>query len=99
MPPERRRARCPAPAEGLQSPRAPWRSTKIGRYCLLAGASGVAGHLEVADRTTIRTGFTPEGRQLNSKEMPWPTYSMMTDEELQAVWLFLQELPPQQSEK
>ena len=47
--------------------------------------------------TTIRTGFTPEGRQLDSKEMPWPTYSMMTDEELHAVWLFLQDLPPQQS--
>ncbi len=47
---------------------------------------------------TMRSGFTPEGRQLDGDEMPWPTYSKMTDEELQAVWLFLQELPPAQSE-
>ena len=46
---------------------------------------------------TIRSGFTPEGRQLDSKEMPWPTYGKMTDEELQAVWLFLQALPAEQS--
>jgi UDP-3-O-[3-hydroxymyristoyl] glucosamine N-acyltransferase len=28
-------------------------SAKIGRYCLLGGGAGVAGHIEVADRTTI----------------------------------------------
>lgn len=48
--------------------------------------------------STIRSGFTPAGRQLDSDEMPWPTYSKMTDAELQAVWLFLQELLPAQPE-
>lgn len=44
--------------------------------------------------TTIRTGYTPEEKQLDGEQMPWPTYSQMTDDELRAVWLFLQELPP-----
>ena len=48
--------------------------------------------------TAMRSGFTPDSRQLDSDEMPWPTYSQMTDEELKAVWLFLQELPPTQTE-
>ena len=47
--------------------------------------------------TTFRSGLTPDGRQLDSSQMPWPTYGKMTDEELQAVWLFLQALPPVQS--
>jgi UDP-3-O-[3-hydroxymyristoyl] glucosamine N-acyltransferase len=28
-------------------------SARIGRYCLLAGRSGVQGHLEIADRVTV----------------------------------------------
>jgi len=28
-------------------------SARIGRFCLLAGGSGVSGHIEIADRTTI----------------------------------------------
>ena len=28
-------------------------SSTIGRYCLIGGAAGVSGHIEVADRTTI----------------------------------------------
>jgi mono/diheme cytochrome c family protein len=42
--------------------------------------------------TLIRTGTTPEGRQV-SEEMPWQFYRNMTDEELQAIWLYLQSLP------
>lgn len=33
-------------------------STRIGRYCLLAGGAGLAGHLELADRTTIAADST-----------------------------------------
>ena len=29
-------------------------STRIGRYCLIGGAAGIAGHLEVADRVTVQ---------------------------------------------
>ncbi|MFN8485229.1 MAG: cytochrome c [Anaerolineae bacterium] len=42
--------------------------------------------------TTLRTGRTPSGQQLD-KEMPWMYYGQMTDEELRAVWLYLQSLP------
>jgi UDP-3-O-[3-hydroxymyristoyl] glucosamine N-acyltransferase len=33
-------------------------STKIGKYCLLAGGAGLAGHIEIADRTTIAADST-----------------------------------------
>lgn len=42
---------------------------------------------------TMRTGLTPEGKQLNAEYMPWPNFAQMTDEELQALWLYLQSLP------
>ena len=28
-------------------------STRIGRYCLIAGGAGIIGHLEIADRVTV----------------------------------------------
>ncbi len=42
---------------------------------------------------TIRTGVTPEGRKLRTAYMPWRSYKFMDDEELQAVWAYLQSLP------
>jgi mono/diheme cytochrome c family protein len=49
---------------------------------------------------TIRTGTTPGGHQLDPKLMPWKDYARFYDEELQAVWLYLQSLPklPQYTE-
>jgi mono/diheme cytochrome c family protein len=41
---------------------------------------------------TMRSGVTPSGRQLNG-EMPWMYFSQMSDEELRAIWLYLQSLP------
>lgn len=46
---------------------------------------------------TLRSGFTPEGKQLNSEFMPWPTYSQMTDTELKAVFAYLQSLPAKET--
>jgi mono/diheme cytochrome c family protein len=42
--------------------------------------------------TTLRTGVTPGGKQLKSA-MPWKYFGQMTDDELKAVWLYLQSLP------
>lgn len=42
--------------------------------------------------TTMRTGMTPEGRIL-IEEMPWKYFGQMSDDELRAVWLYLQSLP------
>ena len=49
---------------------------------------------------TIRTGVTPSGHQLDSEFMPWQDYATFYDEELKAVWLYLQSLPdlPQYAE-
>jgi cytochrome c553 len=41
---------------------------------------------------TLRTGITPGGHQLNDF-MPWKYFAQMTDDELRAVWLYLQSLP------
>lgn len=41
---------------------------------------------------TLRTGVTPGGRQL-SDDMPWKYFGQLSDEELKAVWLYLQSLP------
>jgi hypothetical protein len=35
---------------------------------------------------------TPGGKQLKSA-MPWKYFGQMTDDELKAVWLYLQSLP------
>ena len=40
----------------------------------------------------MRTGMRPDGRVLNTS-MPWPYYAQMTDDELRAIWRFLQVVP------
>jgi mono/diheme cytochrome c family protein len=42
----------------------------------------------------LRSGNTPDGRQM-SPFMPWMYIGQMTDDELRAIWLYLQSLPPQ----
>lgn len=42
---------------------------------------------------TIRTGKRPDGSALR-EPMPWKTVANLTDEELHAVWLYLQSMPP-----
>ena len=41
-------------------------------------------------RTGVRTGGLP----LNNEFMPWKNFSLMTDDELKALWLYLRSLPP-----
>ena len=49
---------------------------------------------------TIRTGTAPSGHQLNPRHMPWDVYKLMTDDELKAIYMYLQSLPklPQYTE-
>ncbi len=42
---------------------------------------------------TLRTGKTPEGREVRGDYMPWKSYRYMDDLELKAVWVYLQSLP------
>ncbi len=41
---------------------------------------------------TLRSGVTPGGHRLKDV-MPWKYYGQMTDDELKAVWLYLQSRP------
>ncbi|RPI99244.1 MAG: cytochrome c, partial [Chloroflexi bacterium] len=41
---------------------------------------------------TIRNGITPDGDRLDPDEMPWDRYTLMTDDELKAIWTYLQTL-------
>jgi mono/diheme cytochrome c family protein len=41
---------------------------------------------------TLRTGVTPAGKHLKSA-MPWKYFGQMTDDEMRAVWIYLQSLP------
>lgn len=41
----------------------------------------------------LRTGVTPEGREIRGDYMPWGSYKFMNDDELKAVWVYLQSLP------
>ena len=50
-------------------------------------------------RTVLRNGVTPEGTALNPEVMPWPIMQHMTDVEIEAVWLYLNSLPPVASAK
>lgn len=42
---------------------------------------------------SIRNGVTPSGHELDPKLMPWKEYSAMSDDELKAIYLYLQSLP------
>lgn len=39
---------------------------------------------------TMRQGIDPDGDQLDSEEMPWDYYTRMTDDELRAMWMYLE---------
>lgn len=55
--------------------------------------SGEVGQWTEADFiNTIRTGITPAGKTLDQR-MPWFRYRSMTDDELKAIWLFIQSVP------
>ncbi len=41
----------------------------------------------------LRTGTTPSGTQLPDRFMPWIHLGQMTDDELRAVWAYIQSLP------
>jgi len=42
----------------------------------------------------LQTGVTRHGREINPQYMPWTSYKYMTESEMEAVWIYLQALPP-----
>jgi cytochrome c553 len=42
---------------------------------------------------TLRSGVTPEGTELDPEKMPWKRLRHLTDQEMKAIWMYLQTLP------
>jgi mono/diheme cytochrome c family protein len=64
----------------------------------LTPAGELASWSEADFVKAIQIGVTPAGRTLNPEEMPWPAYSRMTAEDLQAIFKYLQTLPAVESQ-
>jgi len=47
--------------------------------------------------STMRTGVTPDGREMESQFMPWGVFGQMTDEELSGLFAYLQSLPARET--
>jgi mono/diheme cytochrome c family protein len=58
----------------------------------LTRAGDLADWTEEQFRRALRTGERPRGADLDPALMPWQTLADMTDEELSAIWLYLQTL-------
>ena len=43
-------------------------------------------------KEVMRTGNTPEGREMNTQYMPWQTFGQMTDEELEGLYTYFSSL-------
>jgi mono/diheme cytochrome c family protein len=55
--------------------------------------SALPGWTEGEFMGTLRSGITPDGREIRGEYMPWGSYQFMNDDELQAVWAYLRSLP------
>lgn len=56
-------------------------------------ASGNTGKWSLGEFSKVlRTGKTPDGRQLRNSDMPWKMTEKYTDEEIQAIYLYLKTL-------
>lgn len=58
----------------------------------LTPGGDLAGWSETDFIHTLRSGVTPSGHKL-SPDMPWESFGQMTDDELKALWMFLESLP------
>lgn len=63
----------------------------------LTPAGDLANWSEEDFINTLRTGTTPEGRQLDAEQMPWEVYGRMSDEDLTDIFHYLQSLPATES--
>ena len=45
-------------------------------------------------KSFLRTGTTHYGKQVDNEYMPWKSFARMTDDEIDALWLFMASLTP-----
>jgi cytochrome c553 len=55
---------------------------------------GLEAYDEVKFFTVLRTGKRPSGVPINGEFMPWKLTALMTDDEIRAIWKYLQTVPP-----
>ncbi|MCB0197073.1 MAG: cytochrome c [Anaerolineae bacterium] len=55
--------------------------------------SGLGKWDEADFALVMRQGQRPDGTAVDPAKMPWPAFQHMTDEELNALWLYLQSVP------
>ena len=56
--------------------------------------SGLASWTFEAFNAFAQTGMTPDGRQVDAAVMPWPLLAAATEAEREAMWMYLESLPP-----
>lgn len=61
---------------------------------LTPDATGLAGWTEDDFRRVLREGRTPTGHEVALEQMPWRSFGRMTDDEIGALWIYFQSLPP-----
>jgi mono/diheme cytochrome c family protein len=55
--------------------------------------TGIGSWTEDQFRTVLREGRRPNGEQVIATQMPWPALSRLTDDEIGALWMYLQTVP------
>ena len=56
--------------------------------------TGLRGWTEEQFRTVLREGRRPGGEQISATQMPYPAIGRLTDDEIGAIWMYLQTVPP-----
>lgn len=59
----------------------------------LEAQTGLGTWTEQDFLVAIREGKRPDGSSLDPKQMPWPNFAQMSDDEISALWLYLQSVP------
>jgi mono/diheme cytochrome c family protein len=66
---------------------------QVGAGLNITPGGDVGGWSEDNFIRTMRTGIAPDGDELDAEMMPTRIIGLFSDEELQAIWLFLKSLP------
>jgi hypothetical protein len=64
----------------------------------LTPAGDLANWTEEDFIRSMRMGITPDGEELDSELMPWEDFSILGEDQLKAIWLYLNTLPPVQTQ-
>lgn len=78
-------------AGDLTAASGPW-GTAFGKNLTPDRGTGLGEWTEADFIRALRSGVRPNGKGL-SIVMPWPVFTQMTDDDLKAIWTYLQTIP------